>query len=263
MSRRTSPIVGKEGATAAEVFLKPSGLLTPTPGFREEGSNGLALDGQGRLLLAQHGERRIARYENGKFTALADRFEGKRFNSPNDLAVRRSGEIDFTDPPYGFEKMNESPLKELPFSGVFRLATDGKITLLTKSINLPNGIAFSPDEKVLYVAVSDGKASRIMAYDVQADGGIAGERVFFDALPLETAGGKGSCDGLKVDRAGNLWATGPGGVLVISSAGKHLGTLATGVPTANCGWGEDGSTLYITANNMLLRVKTHTKGAGW
>lgn len=253
----------KEGAKAAEVFLKPSGLLTPTPGFREEGSNGLALDGQGRLLLAQHGERRIARYENGKFTALADRFEGKRFNSPNDLAVRRSGEIYFTDPPYGLEKTTESPLKELPFSGVFRLATDGKVTLLTKSINFPNGIAFSPDEKVLYVAVSDGKAPRIMAYDVQADGGIAGERVFFDALPLKTAGGKGSCDGLKVDRAGNLWATGPGGVLVISSAGKHLGTLATGVPTANCGWGDDGSTLYITANNMLLRVKTQTKGAGW
>lgn len=253
----------KEGATTAEVFLKPSGLLTPTPGFREEGSNGLALDGQGRLLLAQHGERRIARHENGKFTSLADRFEGKRFNSPNDLAVRRSGEIYFTDPPYGLEKTTESPLKELPFSGVYRLAKDGEVTLLTKSLNFPNGIAFSPDEKVLYIAVSDGKAPRIMAYDVHADGGIAGERVFFDALPLKNAGGKGSCDGLKVDRAGNLWATGPGGVLVISSAGKHLGTLATGVPTANCGWGDDGSTLYITANNMLLRLKTQTKGAGW
>lgn len=253
----------KEGATAAEVFLQPSGLLTPTPGFREEGSNGLALDGQGRLVLCQHGERRIARYENGNFTPLADRFEGKRFNSPNDLAVRRSGEIYFTDPPYGLEKMNESPLKELPFSGVYRLATDGKVTLLTQSLNFPNGIAFSPDEKVLYVAVSDGRAPRIMAYDVRADGGIAGERVFFDALPLKTAGGKGSCDGLKVDRAGNLWATGPGGVLVISPLGKHLGTLATGVPTANCGWGDDGGTLYLTANNMLLRVKTRTKGAGW
>ena len=254
----------KEGATAAEVFLQPSGLLTPTPGFREEGSNGLALDRQGRLLLCQHGERRVARYEGGgKFTALADRFEGKRFNSPNDLVVRRSGEIYFTDPPYGLEKMNESPLKELPFSGVFRLATDGKVTLLTKSLNFPNGLAFSPDEKVLYVAVSDGKAPRIMAYDVQADGGIAGERLFFDALPLKTAGGSGSCDGLKIDRSGNLWATGPGGVLVISPQGKHLGTLATGVPTANCGWGDDGGTLYITAKNFLLRLKTTTRGAGW
>ena len=195
--------------------------------------------------------------------ALATRFDGKRFNSPNDLALRRNGDIYFTDPSYGLEKGNDSPLKELPFNGVYRLTPDGKVTLLTKSINFPNGIAFSPDEKVLYVAVSDGKAPRIMAYDVTADGGIAGERVFFDALALKTAGGKGSCDGLKIDRAGNLWATGPGGVLVISPSGKHLGTLATGVSTANCGWGDDGSTLYITANNMLLRVKTKTKGAGW
>ena len=253
----------KEGMTSAEVFLKPSGLLNPTPGFREQGSNGLALDLKGKLLLCQHGERQVARYENGKFTALATRFDGKRFNSPNDLALRRNGDIYFTDPSYGLEKGNDSPLKELPFNGVFRLTPDGKVTLLTKSINFPNGIAFSPDEKVLYVAVSDGKAPRIMAYDVTADGGIAGERVFFDALALKTAGGKGSCDGLKIDRAGNLWATGPGGVLVISPSGKHLGTLATGVSTANCGWGDDGSTLYITANNMLLRVKTKTKGAGW
>jgi gluconolactonase len=253
----------KEGMTAAEVFLKPSGLLSPAPGFREEGSNGLALDPQGRLLLCQHGERRIARYENGKFTALATHFEGKRFNTPNDLAVRRNGEIYFTDPSFGLEKLDQSPLKEIPFNGVYRVALDGKVTLLAKTINYPNGIAFSPDEKVLYVEVSDGKAPRIMAYSVQPDGGIADERVFFDALPLKTAGGKGTCDGLKIDRAGNLWATGPGGVLVISPAGKHLGTLATGVPTANCGWGDDGSTLYITANNMLLRVKTKTKGAGW
>lgn len=253
----------KEGMTSAEVFLKPSGLLNPTPGFREQGSNGLALDLQGKLLLCQHGERQVARYENGKFTPLATRFDGKRFNSPNDLALRRNGDIYFTDPSYGLEKGNDSPLKELPFNGVYRLTPDGKVTLLTKSINFPNGIAFSPDEKVLYVAVSDGKAPRIMAYDVTADGGIAGERVFFDALPLKTAGSKGSCDGLKIDRAGNLWATGPGGVLVISPSGKHLGTLATGVSTANCGWGDDGSTLYITANNMLLRVKTKTKGAGW
>lgn len=253
----------KEGMTAAEVFLKPSGLLNPTPGFREQGSNGLALDLKGKLLLCMHGERQVARYENGKFTPLATRFDGKRFNSPNDLALRRNGDIYFTDPSYGLEKGNDSPLKELPFNGVYRLTPDGKVTLLTKSINFPNGIAFSPDEKVLYIAVSDGKAPRVMAYDVTADGGIAGERVFFDALALKTAGGKGSCDGLKIDRAGNLWATGPGGVLVISPTGKHLGTLATGVPTANCGWGDDGSTLYITANNMLLRVKTKTKGAGW
>lgn len=253
----------KEGQAAAEVFLKPSGMLTPKPGFREQGSNGLTVDAQGRLLLCQHGERRVARYENGKFTALADRFEGKRFNSPNDLVVKRNGEVYFTDPPYGLEKLNASEIKELPFNGVFRIATDGKVTALVKTLTFPNGLAFSPDEKLLYVAVSDGAATRIVAYDVAADGTVAGERVFFDAQPLKVAGGKGLCDGLKVDRAGNLWTSGPGGILVISPAGKLLGRLDTGVPTANCGWGDDGGTLYITANNMLLRLKTKTKGAGW
>jgi gluconolactonase len=252
-----------EGQAAAEVFLKPSGMLTKKPGFREPGSNGLAVDGQGRLLLCQDGERRIARYENGKFTSLADRFGERLFNSPNDLVVRRNGEVYFTDPPYGLEKMNDSEIKELPFNGVFRVATDGKVTALVKNLTFPNGIAFSPDEKLLYIAVSDGAATRIVAYDVAADGTVTGERVFFDAQPLKVAGGKGLCDGLKVDRAGNLWASGPGGILVISPAGKLLGRLATGVPAANCAWGDDGSTLYITANNFLLRVKTKTKGAGW
>lgn len=252
----------KEGMAKAEIFIQPSGLLTPTPGFREQGSNGLTLDRQGCLIVCQHGERRVARYENGKFTAVADRFEGKRFNSPNDAIVRRNGEVWFTDPPYGLDKMNNSPLKEIPFSGVYRVAVDGKVTLLTKSLNFPNGIALSPDEKVLYIAVSDGAAPRVVAYDVKADGSVEGERVFFDAAPLKTSG-PGSCDGLKVDREGNLWATGPGGILVISPAGKLLGRLLTGVPTANCNWGNDGGTLYITANHDLLRIKTLTKGAGW
>jgi gluconolactonase len=253
----------KEGQTAAEVFLKPSGMLTPKPGFREPGSNGLTVDAQGRLLLCQHGERRIARYENGKFTPLADHFGGRLFNSPNDLVVRRNGEIYFTDPPYGLEKLDASEIKELPFNGVFRVATDGKVTALVRNLTFPNGLAFSPDEKLLYVAVSDAAATRIVAYDVAADGTVAGERVFFDAQPLKVAGGKGLCDGLKVDRAGNLWASGPGGILVISPAGKLLGRLATGVTTANCGWGDDGGTLYITAHNFLLRLKTKTRGAGW
>ncbi len=253
----------KEGQTKAEVFLKPSGQLTPAPGFREPGSNGLTLDRKGRLLLCQDGERRIARWEDGKFTALANRFDGKRFNSPNDIVVRRNGELYFTDPSYGLEKMNESPLKELPFNGVYRVATNGKVTLLTKELNFPNGIGFSPDEKTLYIAVSDGKEPRIMVYDVQADGSIAAERKFFDATSLKSPTSKGSCDGLKVDRAGNLWASGPGGILVISPAGKLLGRVTTGLATANCAWGDDGSTLYMTASNSLLRVKTKTKGAGW
>lgn len=251
------------GKTGVDVFLKPSGLLTPQPGFREPGSNGLARDAQGRLLLCQHGERRIARYENGKFTALAERWDGKRFNSPNDLAVRKNGEIYFTDPSYGLEGVNNSKLKEIPFNGVYRLGLDGKVTLLERELNFPNGIAFSPDEKTLYVGISDGRAPRVMAYDVQADGLLAKGRVFFDALPLAKPPARGSVDGLKVDVAGNVWSSGPGGILVISPAGKLLGRINTGQPTANCNWGDDGSTLYITANMFLVRVKTLTKGNGW
>lgn len=251
------------GKAGAEVFLQPSGLLTPQPGFREPGSNGLARDAQGRLLLCQHGERRIARYENGKFTALAERWEGKRFNSPNDLAVRKNGEIYFTDPSYGLEGVNNSKLKEIPFNGVYRLGLDGKTTLLERELTFPNGIAFSPDEKTLYVGISDGKAPRVVAYDVKADGTIANGRTFFDALPLAKPPARGSVDGLKVDAAGNVWSSGPGGILVISPAGKLLGRINTGQPTANCNWGDDGSTLYITANMFLVRVKTKTKGNGW
>jgi gluconolactonase len=254
----------KPGATTATVFLKPSGLLKPQPGFREQGSNGLATDAQGRLLICQHGERRIARLEaDGTQTALVDRYEGKRFNSPNDLALRRNGDIYFTDPPYGLDKGNASPLKELAWNGVYRLQGDGKVTLLLKDLTFPNGIAFSPDEKILYVAISDPKETRLMAYDVQADGTVANSRVFFDAEKVKTPKTKGGCDGLKVDAHGNVFATGPGGVLVISPAGKHLGTIATGQQTGNCGWGDDGSTLYICADMFVVRVKTATKGAGW
>jgi gluconolactonase len=253
----------RPGMTKVEVFLKPSGLLTPQPGFREPGSNGMTLDRAGRLLLCQHGERRVARYENGRFTSLADRYEGRRFNSPNDLVVRRNGDIYFTDPSYGLEGINDSKLKELPFNGVYRVSGDGKVTLLTRELTFPNGIAFSPDEKILYVGVSDSKATRVVAYDVKADGTIGAERTFFDAQPLLKDGNKGLVDGLKIDRDGNVWSSGPGGVLVLSPAGKLLGRLNTGQATANCNWGDDGSTLYITAHSFLVRVKTRTKGAGW
>jgi gluconolactonase len=250
----------KEGMTSAEVFIKPSGMTTPVPGFREQGSNGLTVDSQGKLIVCMHGDRRIARWETGVFTTIADKFEGKRFNSPNDLAFRRNGDIYFTDPPYGLDKGNESPLKEQPFNGVYRVNTKGDVALVTKDVNWPNGIGFSPDEKVLYVAVSDGKAPRIMAYDVQADGSVKNERMFFDAQTAKKPGDKGSCDGMKVDVQGNVWATGPGGVLVISPEGKLLGRILTGQPTGNCCWGDDGSTLYVTANMFLVRVKTLTKG---
>ena len=248
----------------AAIFLKPSGMLKPTPGFREQGSNGLGTDAQGRLLICQHGERRIARLEkDGTQTSLADKFEGKRFNSPNDLTQTKRGDIYFTDPPYGLDKLNDSPIKELPFNGVFRIAADGKVSAVIKDLTFPNGIAVSPDEKTLYVAVSDTKHTNLMAYDIQPDGSITNGREFFNAETTKKPGLKGGCDGMKVDKLGNIFTTGPGGVLVISPAGKHLGTLLTGQQTGNCAWGDDGSTLYICADMYLCRVKTSTKGHGW
>ena len=250
------------GATAAKIFLQPSGGAVATPAFREPGSNGLARDAEGRLILCQHGLRRIARLEkDGSQTALADRYEGKRFNSPNDLTIAKNGDIFFTDPPYGLAKGEKSPLRELTFSGVYRL-TGGKVTLLTDEHRFPNGIALSPDEKTLYLNTSDPRSPCVHAYDLQPDGTLAKHRIFFDATPV-MRNGPGLPDGLKVDRAGNVWTSGPGGILILSPAGRHLGTILTGEPTANCGWGEDGGTLFITANKFLLRVKTETKGAGW
>ncbi len=250
----------KAGETKASVAIKPSGMTVPTEGFREQGSNGLSLDAKGQLIVCQHGDRRVARHlGEGKFETIADKFEGKRFNSPNDLAIRGNGDIYFTDPPYGLDKLNDSPLKELPFNGVFRVTAKGEVSVISRDIAFPNGIAFSPDEKTLYVA--DSKEVRIYAFDVKADGSAANKRVFFDAAPLQKSGRKGSCDGLKVDARGNLWATGPGGVLIINQQGKHLGTILTGEATANCGWGDGGSVLYITADMFLCRVPTLTKGA--
>jgi gluconolactonase len=251
----------QEGKGLTE-YLKPSGY-SGSKRFdgREPGSNGLALDKEGRLLICQHGDRRVVRQEkDGKLTVLADNFEGKRFNSPNDLAVKSNGDIYFTDPPYGLAKQMTDPAKELEFQGVYRISSDGRVTLLSKELSRPNGIAFSPDEKTLYVANSDSQRAIWMAFPVNADGALGAGRVFFDATPWVRAGKKGSPDGLKVDRAGNLFATGPGGVVVFAPDGTHLGTIDTGEPTANCGWGDDGSVLYMTANKFLCRIKTTTKG---
>jgi len=246
------------------VFQKPAGYTGPTKDYSQEpGSNGLLIDKQGRLILCQHGDRRIARLEtDGSFTTLADRYNGKRFNSPNDLALKSDGSLYFTDPPYGLPKGAEDPSRELDFCGVYRLTPDGKVTLLTKELTRPNGIAFSPDEKILYVAQSDPKAAIWRAYDVQADGTITGGRTFFDSTKL-VGKLKGLPDGLKVDVKGNLFATGPGGVLIFAPDGTHLGTIHTGEATANCAFGDDGSTLYITADMYICRVKTKTKGAGF
>ena len=244
-------------------FLKPSGYTGTTPRGGEPGSNGLTLDPEGRLVLCQHGDRRVSRLnDDGKtFTTLADKFEGKRFNSPNDAVFDKAGNLYFTDPPYGLVGNVNDPAKELPFSGVYRVAKDGKVSLLTKELKFPNGIAFSPDEKTLYVASSDGKNPVIMAYPC-TDDGIGAGKVVIDGSKLSN-GRKGGFDGMKVDAAGNLFATGPGGVLVVAPDGTHLGTILTGQATANCAWGDDGSTLYITADMYLCRIKTSTKGSGW
>ncbi len=245
-------------------YLKPSGY-TGKDKFtgKEPGSNGLALDKDGKLILCQHGDRRVSRLVDGKFVTLVDKYDGKRLNSPNDLTFKKNGDIYFTDPPYGLPEIMKDKAKELDFQGVYRLDTKGKLTLLTKEMTRPNGIAFSPDEKTLYVANSDPDLAIWKAFPVKDDGTLGEGKVFFDTTQLVKDKKPGLPDGMKVDQAGNVFATGPGGVFVFDKTGKHLGTLATGVPTANCGFGDDGSTLYITADKNLVRVKTKTKGLGF
>ena len=249
-------------------WLKPSGYTGSTPRGGETGSNGLTLDSSGRLVLCQHGDRQIARLDApwnrpvANFVALADRYDGKRFNSPNDLVYHSSGALYFTDPPYGMVGSFGDPLRETDYLGVYRLGVDGKVTLLTDKRTAPNGIAFSPDEKTLYISQSDSKAPLIMAYDVQDDGSIANERVFFDAMELSKTN-RGMPDGLKIDQAGNLFATGPGGVLVFTPEGKHLGTISTGQLISNCAFGDDGQTLYMTSDMYLARIRLSTTGDGF
>ena len=219
-------------------------------------------------MLCQHGDRRIARLASSlnapqpTYQTVIGTYQGKRFNSPNDGCFDRHGNLYFTDPPYGLEKRMYDPGKELSFQGVYLFTQGGELKLLTDKIAFPNGIALSPDEKTLYVAES-GPNTKIHAFKVQDDGTIDEGRVFFDPTQLKAAGKKGGCDGLKIDTQGNLFATGPGGVLVLSPEGKHMGTLSTGTRIANVGWGDDGRTLYLTADMYLCRIRTLTKGAGF
>jgi gluconolactonase len=246
-------------------YIKPSGF-TGKAKFdgKEPGANGLAFDSKGVLTLCQHGDRCVAKWVNGKFMQIASKHDGKRFNSPNDLVYHPNGDLYFTDPPYGLPKNMDDPAKEIPYQGVYRLKSDGKIDLLTKEMSRPNGIGLSPDAKTLYVANSDNdKAPLWKSFPVKADGTLGEGKVFFDCTEQVKKKMPGSPDGLKVDAKGNVWATGPGGVWVFDPAGKPLGLIATGVPTANCGFGDDGSTLYVTANTELLRVKVKVKGLGF
>ena len=244
------------------VYLEPSGYTGTGLHFNEPGSNGLTVDRAGHLVFCQHGNRRIVRQNaHGEIEPVVETYQWRKFNSPNDLVFDRRGNLYFTDPPYAHVGLNASPLKELSFNGVYLYKSDGKILLLEDKLSFPNGIALSPDEKKLYVGVSDPEKPVIMVYDVKPDGAVGAGTLFFDAKPL-VPGHFGLPDGMKVDVQGNIWSTGPGGVLVISPSGRLLGTIATGVPTGNCAWGEDGSTLFITANHRVLRLKTLVKGYG-
>jgi gluconolactonase len=259
---RNSVMKWKEGA-GVSVFMKPSGYTGVADYGREPGSNGLALDLHGRIIFCEHGDRRVSLLEtNGGKRTLVDSFKGKRLNSPNDAVVRSNGDIYFTDPPYGLPKRYEDPRRELDFCGVYRLSSSGRLFLLTKEMTRPNGIAFSPDESVLYVAQSDPENPIIKAFPVKRNGAIGRAKVLYDFKDVVRKY-PGLPDGLKVDKHGNLFATGPGGVYVITPEGKLLGRIHTGKATANCAWGDDGSVLYITADDSLCRVKTKTKGANW
>ena len=253
-------------AEGLSVYLRPSGLAVGTgEGMREVGGNGLALDAEGHLIIADSGTRTVMRVGD-RFVrdTLAATYGGRRFNSPNDLAVHASGALFFTDPPYGLAGIDDSPLKEQLHNGVYRLDPDGTVTLLVDDLTRPNGIALSPDQRTLYVANSDPEAAVWMAYPVEGDLGLGEGRVLFDATAWVGPDRPGNADGMAVAADGTLFATGPGGVLVLTPDGEYLGTISTGRATANCAFGgTDGRTLYMTAANTLQRIRLGVRGAGF
>ena len=258
-----SVIKWQEGK-GTSLLLKPSGYTGKAPfDGPEPGSNGLTFDPDGRLVLAQHGDRRISRLEhNGRKVTLVDSYEGRRINSPNDVVFKSNGDLYFTDPPFGLPKVFEDPAKELPFQGVYRFSRSGKLTLLIKDIKAPNGIAFSPDEKKLYVSDVNYERSSWLVYDVLPDGTVNKGRVFADASKWKKRPFFGP-DGCKIDSAGNLYGARPGGVSVFAPDGAHIGSLETGHRTSNVAWGEDGLTLFIAAGTSIYRTKLNTKGMGF
>jgi gluconolactonase len=242
----------------SEIFLHPVTPDGPDTGGTG-GSNGLARDPEGRLILCEHGNRRVARLEeDGSRTTLADRYENQRLNSPNDIVFHSTGAAFFTDPPYGLEEHDESLVKEQSHNGIYRLDPGGTITLVSARQTRPNGIGLSPDERTLYVANSDGAPNQLwMSYPVLDDLTLGEGAVFFDANEMKKAGW---ADGLALDRSGNVYATGPGGVLVIDASGQHLGTITLDEIPTNAGWGDDGKSLYITAHTSLYRIKLSAEG---
>jgi gluconolactonase len=254
-------IIKWKAGDGARIFLKPSGYNGKEPFTgREPGSNGLTYDAEGRLVFCQHGDRRVSRLENdGSRTTLVDNYQSKRLNSPNDLVFKSNGDLYFTDPPFGLPKSFDDPKKELPFQGVYRLSREGRLTLLTTEVKAPNGIAFSPDEKKLYVA--DSARALLFVFDVKDDGTISPGKILFDGTE-QSKERPGVADSLKVDVHGNIFAAAPGGLFVLAPDGALLGRFDLGTATGNCAWGEDGSTLFITSNSILYRIRLRTKGAG-
>lgn len=244
-----------------EVYLTPSGYTGSTPSASAEpGSNGLLLSSDNKLVLCQHGDRRVAMMDapldqpSSNFKSIADKFDGKRFNSPNDAAYRSNGDLFFTDPPYGLPKHAEDSTKEIPFQGVYKVATTGEVMLLTDSISRPNGIALTPDEKTLVVANSDPEKAIWYAFDLASNDSLKNARILYDA----TTNGKsepGLPDGFKFDRAGNMFASGPGGIWIFNKTGKVIGKIKLPNPAANCALAEDDKVLYITNDMYVLRVK--------
>jgi gluconolactonase len=226
--------------------------------YGQPGSNGITLDPEGRVTINEHGNRRVVRIEkNGVVTVLADRYQGKRFNSPNDLVYRSDGTLFFTDPPFGLPKAFDDARKELPFSGVYSLK-DGELTLAATDLTGPNGLAFSPDERYLYVANWDEKKKVVMRYRVHPDGTLTHGEVFFN---MTAAAGEDALDGIKVDVRGNLYVSGPGGLWILSPEGKHLGTIVGPEHPHNLAWGDaDGRTLYLTAQTGLYRMRLNIPG---
>ena len=241
------------------VFLDPSGMTNHAPHSSNEGANGLVLDSNGALVLCQHGDRRVARLNDDwqldppSYETVIDHFEGKWLNSPNDLVFSKNGDLFFTDPPYGLDQQDDDILKELDFNGIFKWSKKEGIVLLNKTLSRPNGIAFSRDEKTVYIGNSDRENLIIAAFDY-IDGALKNKRVFFNSKNILRKG-PGSFDGLKVHSSGTIFATGPGGVLVIGPEGKHLGTIRPGKATANCAFDAAEDYLYLTSTDVLARIK--------
>lgn len=239
-------------------YLNPSGYTGEAKRGGEPGSNGLLIDANGHLVLCQHGDRRIAKMTSPlndpkpEFETIADAYNGMKFNSPNDATFDKNGNLYLTDPPYGLEKQMDDPAKETPFQGVYRVAKSGEVSLITDQLTRPNGIALSPDESTLYVANSDPDQPIWMAYTLNEEGQVLGEKLFYDA---STHTGKGLPDGLRVDHSGNIWATGPGGVFVFDPQANLLAKIITGEATSNCAFDADQKTLYMTCDDYLMRIQ--------